>query len=170
MARGPAESPCARRNAHAALSRKAGCAQRDDLEIGGRLVERGVRDSHEREDGVREHSPRQGYSGRSQKGDPEGCDECAALALLVASTHAVAHCDGAARHEPYGYRADDEDDGGGVADRDEPRLADDVANDAHIDELVDVLKDVRRDERGRERRQASCGASFQEGRRVIRGF
>ena len=84
---------------------------------------------------------------RAQKGDPDPRDESAALSLLVASACAVADRDGAARHEPYGYRADDEDDGGGVADRDEARLADDVAHDAHIDELVDVLEKVRRDER-----------------------
>ena len=110
-----------------------------------------------------ERRPRQGYSGRSQEGDPEGRDEGAALPLLVASAHAVAHRDGAARHEPYGYRADDENDGGGVANCNEPCLADDVAHHAHIDELVDVLEEVSRDERGRERNQALRGAPFQEG-------
>lgn len=105
----------------------------------------------------------------SQQGDSKGCGEGAPLSRLVASAHAVAHRDGAARHEPYGYRVNDEDDGGGVADRDEPRLADDVAHDAHIDELVDVLKEVRRDERGRERRQALRCAPFQKGRRMFGG-
>ena len=164
MARGPTESPCARKNAHAALSRKRPTApQGDHFEIGDRLGERGVRHAHEREDGMRENRPRQGYSSRSQKGDPEGRGEGAALPLLVASAHAVAHRDGAARHEPYGYRADDEDDGGGVADGNEPRLADDVAHDAHIDELVDVLEKVSRDERSGERSQALRDAPFQEG-------
>ena len=116
---------------------------------------------------MRERRPCQGYGCRPQKGDSEGRGEGEALPLLVASAHAVADRDGAARHEPYGYRADDEDDGGGVANRDKARLADDVAHDAHIDELVDVLEEVRRNERRGECSQALRGAPFQKGWRAI---
>ena len=92
------------------------------------------------------------------------------LSLLVACAHAICDRDGAARHEPYGNRADDKDDRGGVADCDQPRLADDVAHDAHIDELVDVLEKVRGDERSGERGQTLRCAPFEEGWRVTCGF
>lgn len=114
--------------------------------------------------------PARVIAARAQQGGPEGRDEGAPLPLLIAGASAVADRDGAARHEPYGYRADDEDDGGGVADRDEPRLADDVTHDAHIDKLVDILEEVRRDERGGECGQTLRGAPFQKEWRVICGF
>ena len=97
---------------------EADCSQGDYFEVRDRLGERDVRDVHERKDGTCERRSRQGYRRRAQQGDPERCDESAPLPLLVASASAVADRDGAARHEPYGYSADDEDDGGGVADRD----------------------------------------------------
>lgn len=141
-------------------------SQGDHFEVCSRLGERRVRNVHEQEDGACERRSCQGYRRRAQQGDPERCDESAPLPLLIAGAYAVADRDGAARHEPYGYRADDEDDGGGVADRDEPRLADD----AHIDKLVDVLEEVRRDERGGECGQALRGAPFQKRWRMICGF
>ena len=99
----------------------------------------------------------------------EGRGEGEALPLLVASAHAVADRDGAARHEPYGYRADDEDDGGGVANRDKARLADDVAHDAHIDELVDVLRRFAATS-GAENAASASGRSLQKRWRMICGY